>query len=156
MQEEGPEESTTTAFTALVIANLAASVELSPSFSDNAELCLTAGISSSDPGTVALTTLALSRLGLWRKAELALRQLMTLAVVESDIVHWGKPGTRHLFNLSNIFSKYVGPTVLKIVAKLQRYLFGSLTLYICIGWIVSNTFTEIFSVFFLHYIVSVS
>lgn len=124
-----------------MIANLAAStVVLSPSLRDNAELCLTAGTSSSDPGTLALTTLALARLGLWHKAELALRQLMTLAVVESDVVHWGKPGTRPLFNLS----KYVGPTVLKIVAKLQSYLFGLLTLYFCIGWIVSNTFTEIF------------
>lgn len=129
-----------------MIANLAAStVVLSPSLRDNAELCLTAGTSSSDPGNLALTSLALARLGLWHKAELALHQLMTLAVVESDVVHWGKPGTRPLFNLSNIFKVC---TVLKIVAKLQRYLFGSLTLYICIGWIVSNTFTEIFSVFF--------
>lgn len=87
-----------------MIANLAAStVVLSPSLRDNTELCLTAGTSSSNPGTLALTTLALARLGLWYKAELALRQLMTLAVVESDVVHWGKPGTRPLFNLSNCF-----------------------------------------------------
>lgn len=76
------------------MANLAAStVVLSTSLRANAELCLTAGTSSSDPGTLALITLALTRLGLLDKADLALHQLMTLAVVESDVVHWGKPGT---------------------------------------------------------------
>uniref|UniRef100_A0A1B6KU32 TEP1-F n=1 Tax=Graphocephala atropunctata TaxID=36148 RepID=A0A1B6KU32_9HEMI len=86
------DDGSTLALSALVLANLASSgAALSTALRTNAEFCLASALDSTEPYTLALSTLALARLDLRQRADQGLQSLLRLAVHNSDMIHWGTP-----------------------------------------------------------------
>lgn len=92
-EESGLSEESSPALTAYIVLSLTASgLQVRPSVLSSATTCLIKSVDSNDMYTLALSTLALARLGQIEKASEKLQQLLASANSDNDLLHWEKPG----------------------------------------------------------------